>query len=114
MVKADFDRVFRAPNPLRVAKGEPAGSARHVDVILHPSAVGPAPLLSETEGMSTLEAYVQDVLTVPASLAGLPALSVPMGRADNGWPLGVSIVGQWGHDPTVLSIGSAIEQLNQT
>jgi hypothetical protein len=53
---------------------------------------------------------VQDVLTVPASLAGLPALSVPGGLAgDDGWPVGVSVVGQWGADDFVLEVGGLVE-----
>ncbi|TRM58724.1 hypothetical protein BD626DRAFT_510346 [Schizophyllum amplum] len=52
------------------------------------------------EAADVLDAYVQDVLTVPASLAGLPALN---------WPIGVSVVGQWGSDDMVLDVGGAIE-----
>ncbi|KAI5122488.1 hypothetical protein M0805_001397 [Coniferiporia weirii] len=107
LVKEDFNRVFRAPNPLASSP-----KIRHdgvVDILLHPSAVGTAPLLSETSELSTLEAYVQDFLTVPASLAGLPALSVPAGLGRDGWPLGVSVVGQWGHDELVLKVGDIIE-----
>ena len=58
-----------------------------------------------------LNAYVQDVLTVPASLAGLPALSVPAGLGKDGWPLGISIVGQWGYDKLVLKVGKIIDGL---
>lgn len=108
--------MFRSPNPLapsRHSDHNDGGASPAVDVLLHPSAVGPAPLLSETGKMSTLDAYVQDVLTVPASLAGLPALSVPAGLAKDGWPLGVSVVGQWGHDELVLKVGDVIEQLRR-
>ena len=62
--------------------------------------------------MDELEAYVQDVLTVPASLAGLPALSIPAGVGKDGWPLGVSIVGQWGSDDFVLEVGSKIMDIS--
>jgi aspartyl-tRNA(Asn)/glutamyl-tRNA(Gln) amidotransferase subunit A len=79
-----------------------------VDVLVHPSAIRTAPLLSD--GLTGLESYVQDVLTVPASLAGLPALSIPAGFAEDGWPVGVSIVGQWGFDQMVLQVGEVIEQ----
>lgn len=58
----------------------------------------------------SLNSYVQDVLTVPASLAGLPAISLPSGVGVDGWPLGVSLVGQWGTDRTVLDVASRIEK----
>ena len=61
-------------------------------------------------GESVLDAYVQDVLTVPASLAGLPAMSVPAGLGEDGWPVGVSVVGQWGCDEMVLDVGTVCEQ----
>jgi aspartyl-tRNA(Asn)/glutamyl-tRNA(Gln) amidotransferase subunit A len=88
-----------------------------IDVLLHPSAIRTAPALPETacdssaSPSSGLEAYVQDVLTVPASLAGLPALNVPAGLADDGWPVGVSVVGQWGSEPLVLRVGEVVEAL---
>ncbi|KAH8116374.1 amidase signature enzyme [Phellopilus nigrolimitatus] len=112
LVKADYDRVFRSPNPL--ARVSPRRHSGVVDVLLHPSAVGTAPLLSGINKLGDLEAYVQDVLTVPASLAGLPALSVPAGSGSDGWPLGVSVVGQWGQDELVLKVGDMIERLVET
>ncbi len=85
-----------------------------VDVLLHPSAIRSAPPLPNpgstgNEGANDLDAYVQDVLTVPASLAGLPAMSVPAGLGEDGWPVGVSVVGQWGCDEMVMKVGKAIE-----
>ncbi|KAL5492335.1 HER2 [Sanghuangporus weigelae] len=108
LLKADFDRVFRISNPLSPSCHR--ATSLGVDVLLHPSAIRSAPLLSETGELSTLEAYVQDVLTVPASLAGLPALSIPAGLAKDGWPLGVSVVGQWGHDEMILKVGEIIQR----
>lgn len=113
-VKADFNRVFCVPNALS-APSEVMSSSRGdgVHVLLHPSAIQTAPLLPtlhpparEGDG---LDAYVQDVLTVPASLAGLPALSIPAGVAGDGWPVGVSVVGQWGCDGMVLDVGRICE-----
>lgn len=110
LVRTDFDRVFAIPNPLsaRQTQLDPKG----VLLLLHPSAIRTAPLLEEKArgGRSSLDAYVQDVLTVPASLAGLPALSVPAGLAEDGWPVGVSVVSQWGCDEMVLEVGRVIEQ----
>ncbi|KAF9236084.1 amidase signature domain-containing protein [Melanogaster broomeanus] len=114
-IKSDFNNVFRhssflfGPHP---ASPPAAG----VDVLLHPSAIRTAPLLDangtgEEHEPSSLDEYLQDVMTVPASLAGLPALSVPAGLADDGWPVGVSVVGQWGMDELVLRVGRVIEEL---
>lgn len=61
--------------------------------------------------MNEFEAYVQDVLTVPASLAGLPALTIPCGFGQDGWPVAVSVIGQWGQDELVLLAGEVIERL---
>jgi aspartyl-tRNA(Asn)/glutamyl-tRNA(Gln) amidotransferase subunit A len=120
LIKNDFDRVFSIPNYFSdsPALGNPTG----VDVLIHPSAIQTAPILGldNPEDSATLSAYVQDVLTVPASLAGLPALSVPVRRSmrvsdgtayDDQWPIGISVVGQWGTDEMVLSVGGAIESL---
>lgn len=110
-VRADFDRVFRVQNVLH---GDSRGTEGGVDVLLHPSAIQTAPLLEDAGASSaekSLNAYVQDVLTVPASLAGLPALSLPVGLAADSWPVGASIVGQWGCDEMVLRVGAVIEQV---
>lgn len=112
LIRADFDRVFAVPN---VLSSSPLTNADGVHVLLHPSAIRTAPLLPETgspaaPGDSVLDAYVQDVLTVPASLAGLPAMSVPAGLGEDGWPVGVSVVGQWGCDEMVLDVGEVCEQ----
>ena len=111
LVRGDFDRVFRARNVLRQDATRNA-SETAVDVLLHPSAIQTAPLLDAVKSSeSDLGAYVQDVLTVPASLAGLPAISVPVGFGADGWPVGASVVGQWGCDDMVLKVGSAIEEI---
>ncbi|KAH9987131.1 amidase signature enzyme [Russula compacta] len=111
-IRDDFMRVFRVPNPLaRLAAAAAAPNPAGVHVLLHPSAVRTAPRLDEQQDGHGLDAYTQDVLTVPASLAGLPALSVPIAPSaeGDGWPLGVSVVGQWGCEAMVLTIGAAIE-----
>ncbi len=79
---------------------------------MHPSAICTAPPLQHQTENNELAPYLQDVLTVPASLAGLPALSVPMGlSSDDGWPVGLSIVGQWGTDDLVMKMGEVIERV---
>lgn len=102
-------RVFCVPDPLSARRSVTHNEAG-VHVLLHPSAVRTAPHLDEEQ--DGLDAYTQDVLTVPASLAGLPALSVPIGIRSgegDGWPLGVTVVGQWGCERMALAVGATIE-----
>ena len=122
LVQDDFDRVFIIANHFtNPPSKELHSNSPQIDVLLHPSAIRTAPPLSESKPgeKSDLSAYVQDVLTVPASLARLPALSVPInpakedqeGNENTKWPIGVSVVGQWGTDEMVLAVGKAIESL---
>jgi aspartyl-tRNA(Asn)/glutamyl-tRNA(Gln) amidotransferase subunit A len=54
--------------------------------------------------------YLNDVFSVPASLAGLPAMSVPAGVNKDGLPLGLQIIGKALDEQTVLNAGLAIEE----
>lgn len=130
LIRDDFDRIFSMPNFYftdRISfqrRQKPWNSANQVDVLIHPSAIRTAPVIrgnengSKEEEESDLESYVQDVLTVPASLAGIPALCVPVPNEfldpqGDGWPIGVSVVGQWGSDELVMKVGEVIEQLGR-
>ncbi|KAN0121288.1 Amidase signature domain containing protein [Russula decolorans] len=112
-IRDDFMRVFRVPDPLS-ARSATRQNEAGVHILLHPSAVRTAPHLDEEQ--DGLDAYTQDVLTVPASLAGLPALSVPItvsGGEGDGWPLGVSVVAQWGCERMALAVGAMIEDVER-
>jgi aspartyl-tRNA(Asn)/glutamyl-tRNA(Gln) amidotransferase subunit A len=54
--------------------------------------------------------YLNDVFSVPASMAGLPAMSVPGGVNTDGLPLGLQIIGKALDEQGVLNAGLAIEQ----
>ena len=53
--------------------------------------------------------YLNDVLTVPASLAGLPAISVPAGLSHDGLPLGLHLIGRAFDEETLLRAAQALE-----
>ncbi|KAG8874704.1 Trimeric GatFAB AmidoTransferase(AdT) complex subunit [Tulasnella sp. 331] len=113
VIKTDFDAVFRSRNVLSRDPPESSSSElddddTKVDILLHPTAISSAPRLSEP--LKGVDGYLQDIMTTPASLAGLPALSIPSGFAGDDWPLGMSLVGQWGDDDLVLRLGEAMEQ----
>jgi len=79
-----------------------------VDVILAPTAPTAAFGLGEKTA-DPLAMYLNDVFAVPASLAGLPAMSVPAGLNREGLPLGLQIVGRPFDEQGVLNAGLAIE-----
>ncbi len=80
-----------------------------VDVILAPTAPSAAFALGE-KSADPLEMYLNDVFSVPASLAGLPAMSVPAGLNSQGLPLGLQLIGRPFDEQGVLDAGLAIEQ----
>ncbi len=80
-----------------------------VDVILTPTAPSSAFVLGE-KSADPLEMYLNDVFSVPASLAGLPAMSVPAGLDRAGLPLGLHLIGRPFDEQTVLDAGLAIER----
>jgi aspartyl-tRNA(Asn)/glutamyl-tRNA(Gln) amidotransferase subunit A len=79
------------------------------DVILAPTTPTAAFALGEKSG-DPLEMYLNDVFSVPASLAGLPAMSVPAGLNGQGLPLGLQVIGKPFDEQGVLNAGLAIEQ----
>ena len=79
------------------------------DVILAPTAPTAAFGLGEKSD-DPLAMYLNDVFAVPASLAGLPAMSVPAGLNREGLPLGLQLIGRPFDEQGVLNAGLAIEQ----
>ncbi len=53
--------------------------------------------------------YLNDVFTVPASLAGLPAISIPGGLSNSGLPLGLQIIGKMFDEESVIKAGGVLE-----
>ncbi len=79
------------------------------DLILAPTTpTASFPLGSMNKDPLTM--YLNDVFAVPASLAGLPAMSVPAGLNPDGLPLGLQLVGKAFDEQTVLDAGLAIQQ----
>ncbi|GGJ62015.1 Asp-tRNA(Asn)/Glu-tRNA(Gln) amidotransferase GatCAB subunit A [Sphingopyxis bauzanensis] len=79
------------------------------DVILAPTAPSAAFGLGEKMA-DPLAMYLNDVFAVPASLAGLPAMSVPAALNREGLPLGLQIIGKAFDEQSVLNAGLAIEE----
>ena len=61
-----------------------------------------------------LQMYLEDIYTISANLAGLPAISIPEGFANDGKPLGLQLTGPHKHDALVLKAANAFEKANPT
>ena len=80
-----------------------------VDVILTPTTPSAAFPIGEKMD-DPIAMYLNDILTVPASMAGLPAISVPAGLSGDGLPLGLQIIGRPFDEETVLGAAAALEE----
>lgn len=90
LIKQDFDQTFEK-----------------YDVIIGPTAPTTAfQLGSQVDDPLTM--YLNDILTIPVSLAGVPALSVPCGFAE-GMPVGLQIIGKAFDESTILRVAHAYE-----
>nr|MDQ2764481.1 aspartyl/glutamyl-tRNA amidotransferase subunit A [Pseudomonadota bacterium] len=92
LIARDFDRAWES-----------------CDLLLTPTAPSAAFALGE-KSADPIAMYLNDVFTVPSSLAGLPAMSVPGGLDANGLPLGLQIIGKALDEQGVLNAGLALEQ----
>jgi aspartyl-tRNA(Asn)/glutamyl-tRNA(Gln) amidotransferase subunit A len=84
-----------------------AAAFERCDAILTPTAPSAAFAIGE-KADDPVAMYLNDVFTVPADLAGLPAISVPAGLSD-GLPLGLQIIGRAFDEETVLRVGQVLE-----
>jgi aspartyl-tRNA(Asn)/glutamyl-tRNA(Gln) amidotransferase subunit A len=80
-----------------------------VDIIMTPTAPTPAFKLGEKLA-DPLQMYLEDIFTVPANLAGIPALSVPAGQTAEGLPIGVQLAGPHFGENQLFALGRSIEK----
>ncbi len=80
------------------------------DVLVLPTAPTPAFKIGENAD-DPVKMYLADIMTVPASLAGMPAISVPSGVTSAGLPVGIQLVGQRRTDARLLALAKQIEEL---
>ncbi|WRT65148.1 aspartyl/glutamyl-tRNA(Asn/Gln) amidotransferase, A subunit [Kwoniella shivajii] len=107
LLRGNYQSLFRIPHPLSPTRSITVDQGG-IDMLLHPTAIRTAPVLKSRQDKGSDE-YNQDLLTVPASLAGLPAMSVPSGKGKDGWPIGVSLTSQWGMEGLVFKLGKVVE-----
>ncbi len=90
LVKNDFQRAFK-----------------HCDLLISPTMPTPAFKIGEIQDPLTM--YKMDVNTVPANLAGIPALSMPMGFV-KGLPVGLQVMGNYFEENKILSFALELEK----
>lgn len=82
------------------------------DVLLCPTTPTPAFKIGEKTD-DPVKMYLEDVMTVPPSLAGLPAVSVPAGRTKSGLDVGVQLIGARGSDAVILTLAEQMEDYGE-
>ncbi|KAK8005341.1 glutamyl-tRNA amidotransferase [Apiospora arundinis] len=134
LVRRDFDRAFKLNNPLLEQEESDSDNSNQqqfdlsdmdesvplesklgptqIDFLLCPTAPTTPPRLSDIAKQTPFDSYMNDVFTVPASLAGLPAISIPMALpkseedpVDFG---GVQLIGQFWDDARLLAVAGHI------
>ncbi|MCD8391110.1 MAG: Asp-tRNA(Asn)/Glu-tRNA(Gln) amidotransferase subunit GatA [Firmicutes bacterium] len=79
------------------------------DILIAPTAPTTAPTLGYN-GASAVEMYLSDICTVPVNIAGLPGVSLPCGRDENGLPIGMQILGRKFSESVILNAAYFYEQ----
>ena len=92
LVKNDFDSAFK-----------------NVDVIMTPTTRGPAFEMG-SKGSDPIQMYLEDLFTISANLAGLPAMSIPNGNIDNK-PIGLQIIGDFLDESTILNFAHMYQKV---
>lgn len=117
LVRDDFNRIFSLHHPLldqnKLAYPDDTTS---VDVIISPTTPSLPQDLDIVRNATVVDTYSDDIFTVPASLAGLPAISVPVPIDPPASQLGIKTIGlqiisQYGEDDFLLDVAKSIEDL---
>ena len=91
LIKEDFDKTFE-----------------NVDFLLTPSTPSTAFELGQKQ--DPIKMYLNDIFTVPASLAGLPGVSIPVGLDQAGFPVGIQLIANSFDEPNLISVAHTLEK----
>lgn len=80
----------------------------HYDMLLSPMAPTPAFGIGDNAD-EPIKMYLADAMTVPPSLAGLPALNIPAGVSPEGLPIGVQLIGKYRDDARIMALAHQME-----
>jgi len=106
-----YDAYFRKAQQVRRLVVEDFKKAfEKCDAILTPATPNPAFSFDEMKNFDPLKIYLNDVFTIPANMAGLPALSIPAGFDRDGLPLGLQVISRNFDEQTMFDVALAIEE----
>lgn len=105
-----YDAYYRkAQRVRRCIRNDFEQAFEKCDIILTPTATGPAFAIGENED-DPIQMYLNDVFTVTLNLAGLPGMSLPVGLGASGLPLGLQLIGRAFDEMTIFKVASVLEQ----
>ncbi|MDE7168770.1 MAG: Asp-tRNA(Asn)/Glu-tRNA(Gln) amidotransferase subunit GatA [Mucispirillum sp.] len=93
LIRRDYDEAFK-----------------QVDAILTPTAPTTAFTIEESRAFDPVTSYLQDAFTVPANLAKLPGISVPVSVSSNNLPIGLQLIGRDFDEETLFKCAYALER----
>lgn len=103
--KENYEKILRLRSAI---KHEFAEVFKECDVLLCPTTPNLAPRMNETQ--TELEEYINDILTVPVNIAGLPAISIPFGKASCGRPIGIQLIAKEFQEQKLLNAALFLEK----
>lgn len=105
-----YDAYYKKAQKIRALIAQDFKQAfTQCDVLLTPTAPSDAFAVGENQN-DPLAMYMNDVFTIPASLAGLPGLALPIGLSRAGLPLGLQLIGRAFDEETVFKVAEVIER----
>ncbi len=108
-----YDAYYKKAQRVRTLIAQDFAKAyEQVDAILTPTAPSAAFAIGEKQD-DPIAMYLNDIFTVPASLAGLPGMSIPAGLDSQGLPLGLQILAPAFDEMTMFKVANALEQAAQ-
>ncbi len=104
-----YDAFYRRAQKVRtLLRQDFLNAYREVDAIITPTA--PAPAFAFGAKADPLAMYLNDIYTIGANLAGLPAISIPCGFSRGSLPLGLHLIGRPFQEAELLAIAAAYER----
>ena len=105
------DYYMKAQKVRRLISNDFNEAFNECDFILTPTAPSPAFPIGEKED-DPIKMYLNDIFTVPASLAGIPGISIPFGKSQNGLPLGIQLLSKHFDEQLIFNAGLYLEKNN--